>query len=180
MSYAVKKIDGGSDLIIPNVSGTKLVNAIRAALAAAGATSTIEVFDGLLGVVVAANVVTGSTDASANYVALDVLTIPSPAEGGIDIIIRVDTVDGGTGAITAFTVTQEGTGFVTDTDLAATGGSGTGATFDVTADDTDAVSIGKVSCTANLSDQLDICVQTKNGTSVRVTGASAKGYLYFE
>lgn len=177
MSNAVKMVAGGSDLVISNDEGTKRTEAVRIALAAAGATSTAEVFDGLLGVVVAADVALNA--AGTDYEVDDEITIASPAEGGRDIIITVLTVDAG-GEILTFSVSQEGTGFVTDTGVAVTGGSGNDdATFDVTADDTGAVSIGKISGIANTHDALEVGVATKNGASFRVTGASAKGYLYF-
>lgn len=69
--------------------------------------------------------------AGANYVAGDVLNVVqvAPAETGCHVV--VDTVDGN-GAITSFHMTAQGTAYVVANGLATTGGTGAGATFDVT------------------------------------------------
>lgn len=151
-----------------------------ALLAAAGATSTLEIFDGSLGLVAAADVALNAP--GTDYEVDDILTIASPvsaANGGQDIKVKVLTVDTG-GEILTFEVIQEGVGFDTDTGAAVTGGSGNNdATFDVTADDTQAVSIAKLSAVANTTADLSRCIFARSGhLTVEVTGASAKGYLY--
>lgn len=173
MASAPKKIDGGADLVLPVRNST--LNTFG--IAAAAATSTIEVFDGALGVIDDTDVSIGA--AGTLYEVGDQLSIASPA-GGTPLILEVATVDTG-GEILTFTLVQEGTGFVADTGLAATGGAGSGAEFDVdTVDDTQATSIGKISCVANTSRYDHICVPTTKGISVRVTGSSAQGYVYYE
>lgn len=174
MATASKQI-GAGDIILP--VRDSIVEGI--ALCAAAATSTLEVFDGALGVVDAAGDISIAA-AGTGYEVGDQITIASPATGGTPIIIEAATVDTG-GELLTFTLVQAGTGFVADTGVASTGGTGSGATFDIdTPDDTQAVSIGKLSCVANTSDASHPCVHTNKGISMRVTGASAKGYLYYK
>lgn len=145
-------------------------------LAAAGATSTIEVFDGEIGVVDATGDVSVSAGGSGYQVG-DLLTI-TPANGGTPAVFQVATLS--TTAVATVTLVTAGSGFtVGATHATTTNGAGTNATLDIgTADDTLAESIGKISQTANLSDHVPVCVQTNRGLSARVTGASAKGYVY--
>jgi hypothetical protein len=173
MATAAKLITAGDAILFTRKAIVK-----GFALAAAAATSTLEVFEGIIGVVSAAGVSlnAGGTD----YAEDDILTIASPAEGGTDIQIKVLTVDG-SGVIQTFEVIQEGTGFTDDTGVAVTGGSGNDdATFDIDASDAGATSIGKLSVTANLSDSQGACIDTSKGVSVRVSGTGAQGYVYYE
>lgn len=147
-------------------------------LAAAAATSTIEIFDGEIGVVDATGDVSVNA-AGVDYEVGDQLTI-TPVNGGTPAVFEVATVDSG-GEVLTVTLVTAGSGFTagveyaTATDSAA----GTGATLDVdTVDDTLAESIGKLSATANLADNHQMCVLTTRGLSARVTGASAVGYVY--
>ncbi len=70
----------------------------------------------------------GTTDASLGYTALDVLTVSgyklAPAT------VRVDTVDG-SGTILTATLLTAGSGYAVGLDAAVTGGTGAGATFDI-------------------------------------------------
>lgn len=146
------------------------------ALAAAAATSTIEVFDGEIGVVDDAGDVSVSAGGSG-YVVGDQLTI-TPSNGGTPAIFEVATV--GTDDVATVTLVQAGSGFTAGATYATTtDGAGTGATLDTdTVDDTLADSIGKISCVANTSDDQQPCAYVREALSARVTGASAKGYLY--
>lgn len=164
-------------LVLPR-DGNQEVAAI--ALAAAGATSTIEVFEGEVGVVDATADVTVST-AGVDYEVGDLITI-TPTNGGEPAVFEVATVDTG-GEILTVTLSSAGSGFrtagvhSTTTDSVA----GAGAELTIAAvDDTIAVSIGKISCVANTSDCHAICAKAQDGISVLVTGASAKGYLYYK
>jgi len=180
MSYAnnqVEVVAGGSILVLDNQSGTRLREIERIALCAAAATSTVEVFDGAIGVVDAV----GDTSigaAGTNYEVGDTITL-DPGNGGTPLILTVATVDTG-GEVLTYTVTQVGTGLATGNLQATTTDSTAGANFTLDIDTvTDTgTSKGKISCVANTSEEQSICYQAKGVVSVRVTGASAKGYLY--
>ena len=70
----------------------------------------------------------GTTDASLGYTALDVLTVSGDALA--PATVRVDTVDG-SGTILTATLLTPGSGYAVGLDVAVTGGTGTGATFDI-------------------------------------------------
>lgn len=180
MSYAnnqVEVVAGGAMLILPNESGSRLRELERIALCAAGATSTIEVFDGAIGVVDAV----GDTSigaAGTNYEVGDLITL-DPGNGGTPLILEVATVDTG-GEVLTYTISQVGTGLATGNLQATTTNSVAGADFTIDIDTvTDTgTSKGKISCVANTSDEMSVCAQAKDVVSIRVTGASATGYLY--
>lgn len=144
------------------------------ALCAAAATSTLEVFEGLIGTIATAAIGAGGT----GYTALDVLTL-AQAGGGTQATVRVDTVDG-SGVITAITVLTGGSGYVAASTYATTGGTGTSGTITASTVSDAGVSKGKISCVANTSKQICLDALLVEGVSVRITGASAKGYLYHE
>lgn len=150
------------------------------ALAAAAATSTIELFDGEIGVVdEVADTSIGA--AGTNYEIGDLITL-DPGNGGTPLILEVATVDTG-GEVLTYTISQIGTGLAVGNLQATTTDSVAGADFtlDIDAiDDTGAVSVGKISCVANTSDSQNPCANVDTRLSVRVTGASAKGYVYHE
>lgn len=173
MASAAKKITTAG-LIMP--VRTSILKAIS--LCAAAATSTIEVFEGLWGRVDAvASVVLNA--GGSGYAVNDLITIASPAAGGQSIILKVLTLS--TTAVATYSLQQTGTGFTTTTGATSTSsGSGTGATFDITASDSQATSIAKLSCVANTSQPQDLCVETSAGISAKVTGSSAQGYIYYE
>lgn len=164
-------------LVLSNESGNRLREIERIALCAAAATSTIEVFDGAIGVVDAV----GDTSigaAGTGYEVGDLITL-DPGNGGTPLILEVATVDTG-GEVLTYTISQVGTGLATGNLQATTTNSALGADFTLDIDTvTDTgVSKGKISCVANTSEEQEICYQAKDVVSVRVTGASAKGYLY--
>lgn len=149
-----------------------------AALAAAGATSTIEIFDGVIGIVDAV----GDTSigaAGTGYEVGDLITL-TPASGGTPLIIEVATV-GGAGEVSTYTISQVGTGHVVGNTQATTTNSVAGADFtldiDVVTDTGE--SVVKLTAVANTFAEWQGCVLSKNGISLRVTGASAQGYLYY-
>lgn len=150
------------------------------ALAAAAATSTIELFDGEIGVVdEVADTSIGA--AGTNYEVGDLITL-DPGNGGTPLILEVATVDTG-GEVLTYTISQVGTGLAVGNTQATTTDSVAGADFtiDIDAiDDTGATSVGKISCVANTSDSQEPCVNVDTRLSVRVTGTSAVGYVYHE
>lgn len=170
MANALKQLTVDQSLIV--IARNTIVKSF--ALCAAAATSTLELFHGTIGTI--ATKAIGA--AGSAYTALDVVTLVQ-AGGGVQATMRIDTVDG-SGDVTAFTILNGGTGYVAGSTYATTGGTGTG--FTVTASSvTDAgVSMGKLSVTANLSDERCLDVLFTNGVSLRITGASAKGYLLYE
>lgn len=179
MSYAnnqVELVAGGAMLVLPATNG-RLRDILRIAVTAAAATSTIEVFDGAIGVVDAV----GDTSigaAGTNYEVGDLITL-DPGNGGTPLILEVATVDAG-GEVLTYTISQVGTGLATGNTQATTTNSVAGADFTIdidTVSDT-GVSKGKVSVVANTTQELEICHQASDEVSVRVTGASAQGYLY--
>ena len=163
-SFSVRRAEGG------NIQLHGLL------ITAAAATSVIEAFDGEIGVVDAAGEISVGAGGTGYQVG-DQLTIPSPDVNGVDIIIEVATLTGS--AVATFTLVQAGSGFTNGATIAATGGNGSGATFDIDTATDPGTSIAKLSATANLSDGLYQCILVKSGVlSVRVTGASAQGYLF--
>lgn len=153
------------------------INLNGIAITAAAATSTIEVFEGEIGVVDDAGELSINA-AGTGYSVGDNLTIPTPDPNGTDLIIEVATV-GGSGEVLTFTLVQAGTGFRNGDTIASTGGGGSGATFDIDTATNPGTSIIKLSTIANLSEQSQQCILVKGGVlSVLVTGASAQGYLY--
>lgn len=164
-----------SDVLVIQRSNIEVCGVV---LTAAAATSTIEVFDGEVGVVDATGDVSVSA-AGTNYEVGDLLTI-TPTNGGTPAVFEVATVDTG-GEVLTVTLVTAGSGFVTGATHATTTDSvaGSGCTLDTdTVDDTLATSIGKISCVANTTGFIEPEVLTINGLSVRVSGASAKGYVY--
>ena len=148
------------------------------ALAAAAATSTIEVFEGEIGVVDATGDVSVS-DGGTGYEVGDLLTI-TPTNGGTPAVYEVATLT--VTAVATVTLVTAGSGFVSGgTYETTTDGAGTDATLDTdTVDNTLATSLGKISCVANTSEVQHLCTLAKDGISALVTGASAKGYLYYK
>ena len=176
MSYATSpSLMAVGDTIFP----ARKMKVSSFALAAAGATSTIELFDGLIGVVdEVADTSIGA--AGTNYEVGDLITLASA--GGTDLILEVATVDTG-GEVLTYTISQVGTGLAVGNTQATTTNSVAGADFTIdidAVDDTGAVSVGKISCVANTSDSQNPCAVIDEQLSVRVTGASAKGYVYHE
>lgn len=145
-------------------------------LCAAAATSTLELFDGTIGSIATTALGVGGTGYAAN----DLFSLVQ-AGGGVVATGRVDTV--GAGIVTAFTILTTGTGYVAGTTYATvhTSGSGNdGLTVTVSTITDAGTSIGKISATANLSELQEIEALTINGLSARISGASAKGYIYVE
>ena len=180
MSYAnnqVELIAGGAMLVLPNLSGSRLRDILRIAVAAAAATSTIEVFEGEIGVVDAVGE-TSIGAAGTNYEVGDLITL-DPGNGGTPLILEVATVDTG-GEVLTYTISQAGSGLTAGNTQATTTDSTAGADFtlDIDTPSDEGTSKGKVSCIANTAEDLDICYQSEEAVSVRVTGASAQGYLF--
>lgn len=92
----------------------------------------------MLGTRITSGIITAITlnAAGGSYVANDVLTI---ATGRVNAKITVNTVT--TGAIATFTLTSGGSGYSTGTGVAVTGGTGTGATFNITTIATQDISV---------------------------------------
>ena len=148
---------------------------------AASSTSTIEIFDGEIGVVDATGDVSVSA-AGTNYEVGDLLTI-TPTNGGTPAVFTVATIDTG-GEVLTVTLTTPGSGFITGATHATTTDSTAGADCTLDTDTIDnainATSKGKISCVANTSDAQSPDLLTVEGISVLMTGASAVGYLYHE
>lgn len=163
-----------TDVMVIQREGITEVESIS--LAAAAATSTIELFEGEIGVVDETGDVSVSAGGSG-YVVGDLLTI-TPTNGGTPAVFEVATV--GTDDVATVTLVEAGSGFVSGgTYETTTDGSGTGATLDTdTVDDTIAHSLGKISCVANTSNLHEICAKAQGGISALVTGSSAVGYVY--
>lgn len=170
MATRVKLITVDQSLII-GVKNT-IIKAI--ALCAAAVTSTLEIFEGAIGAI--ATIAVG--DAGTGYTALDEITLVQ-AGGGVQATVRVDTVDAG-GEILTVTLLTGGSGYVAGSTYATTGGTGTGGTITASTVSDAGVSKGKLSVTANLSDELIMDTLFTDGVSLRITGSAAKGYLYYE
>lgn len=158
--------------------GVKNVIVKGIALCAAAATSTLEIFEGSIGTIATKAIAAGGT----LYAVGDTITLVQ-AGGGVQAVFTVATVDAPeTGVITGLTLVTGGTGYVAGTTYATTTNSvaGTGCTVTASTVSDSGTSKGKISVTANLSEDLDMCTLFSEGVSLRITGASAKGYLYHE
>lgn len=143
-------------------------------LIAAGANSILEVFEGAFGKI--ATIAVGA--AGTGYTALDVLTL-AQANGGIQATVRVNTV-GGSGEVLTVTLLTAGTGYVAGSTYATTGGTGSGAT--ITASTVSETPIGVLKAPATTQRELIFGknkISTAQGISVKLTGASAEAYLYY-
>lgn len=163
-------------------SSTSLVlsarnNVVKAfSLCAAAATSTLELFDGTIGSIATSALGAGGTGYAAN----DTFHLVQ-AGGGVVATGRVDTV--AVGVVTAYTILTTGTGYVAGTTYATVKDSGSGnndLTITVSTITDAGTSIGKISVTANLSELQEIETLVTTGLSARISGTSAKGYIYFE
>lgn len=140
-------------------------------LCAAAATSTLELFDGTIGSL--ATIAIGA--AGTGYTAGDIVTLVT-AGGGVAATVSVTTAPAG--VPDAVALVSAGTGYVAASTYATTGGTGTGLTITASTITDAGVSIGKISVVANESKIQKICALTINGLSARISGSSAKGYIY--
>lgn len=143
-------------------------------LIAAGAAATLEVFEGAFGKI--ATIAVGA--AGTGYTALDVLTL-AQANGGVQATVRVDTIGGG-GEVLTVTLLTAGTGYIAGSTYATTGGTGANAT--ITASTVTETPLGVLKCPVNDSREMVFKksgISTSLGISVRLTGAGAGGYLYY-
>ncbi len=169
---------------LPITASTSLLLSVRNtcvkafAIVAAAATSVLEVFDGTFGTIATAAVGDGGT----LYAVGDTITVIQVG-GGVQAVFTVATVDAPeTGVITGLTLVSGGTGYAAGATHATTTDSvaGSGATVTVSTITDEGTLIGKLSATANTGDaSYPDCLTTK-GVSVRITGASATGFLYHE
>lgn len=147
------------------------------ALAAAAATAVLEIFDGTIGTIATTALGVGGTGYSVN----DLFHLVQ-AGGGVIATGKVDTV--GSGIVTAFTILTFGTGYVAGTTYATVKDSGSGndgLTVTVSTITDAGTSVAKLQAVANeTSNPLELDLLVTNGVSVRISGASAKGYLYYE
>lgn len=140
-------------------------------LCAAAATSTLELFDGTIGTIATAAIGAAGT----GYTAGDTVTLVA-AGGGVQATFLVATEIAGVPQ--TLTLVSGGTGYVASSTYATTGGTGTGLTITASTITDAGTSIGKISLVANDSDIQEICALTINGLSARISGSSAKGYIY--
>lgn len=166
-------VSANTALLLP-VRNTELESV---ALCAGSDAATMEVFDGTFGT--AATIAIG--DGGTGYEVGDVLTLVS-ASGGVQAVVAVATVDG-SGVVTGVTLTSGGTGYVAGSTYATTTDSvaGVGATITVSTVTNAGASIAKLACAANTSaPPVKPCVLSTNGISVKLTGTSPKGHIYYE
>lgn len=167
----VKTVTADTTLVVPDVD----VRVEQLALCAAGATSTVEIFDGTIGTIATTALGVGG----ASYAVNDLFHLVQ-SEGGVVATGRVDTVLAG--VVLTFTILTFGTGYVAGTTYATVHDSGVGndaLTVTVSTITDAGVSIGKLSCLTNTSDTALVCAVARNGVSVRITGTSAKAYIYY-
>lgn len=181
----------------------------------AQATYTVATTDGLVGEILTAALNAGGT----GYTVGDVLTLEQVG-GGVQATVEVDTE--AAGVITAITLLTGGSGYIVDTGLTVTGGTGSGATIDastvavgeiatvtlvsggsgyvagstyattssgagadatITASTaTDAgTSIAKMTAFPTDDSHMNFAfpLTVDNGVSVRLSGGTAKGYIYY-
>lgn len=147
------------------------------ALAAAAATSVLEIFDGTIGTIATTALGVGGTGYAAN----DLFHLVQ-AGGGVVATGKVDTV--AVGVVATYTILTLGTGYVAGTTYATVHDSGAGnddLTITVSTITDAGTSVAKLQAVANESAApLDCEILTTNGISARISGASAKGHLVYE
>lgn len=143
------------------------------ALCAAAATSTLEIFEGAIGTIATAAIGAAGT----GYTQGDTITLVQ-AGGGVQAVFTVATEIAGVPQ--TLTLVSGGTGYVASSTYATTGGTGTGLTITASTVTDAGTSRGKISCVANTSQELELCTLFTDIVSLRITGSSAKGYMYHE
>lgn len=149
------------------------------ALCAAAANSVLEVFDGTFG-----SVATAALGAAGSGYAVNDLFHLVQAGGGVVATGKVLTLSGS--AVATFSILTPGTGYAAGTTYATVHDSGSGndaLTITVSTITDNGTLIGKLAAVPNESAppcEFDCGVLTTNGISVRISGSSAKGHLYYE
>ena len=151
-----------------------------AALCAAGAAATLELFDGTIGTIATTALGVGGTGYAVN----DLFHLVQ-AGGGVVATGKVTGVS--TGVVTTFSILTTGTGYVAGVTYATVHDSGSGddaLTVTVSTITDAGTSVAKLATAANTSanayefDSPGLLI--KNGLSARITGSSAAGYVYTE
>lgn len=173
-----KLITASTSLIIATTGNLRLR---VAALCAAAAASTLELFDGTIGTIATTALGVGGTGYATN----DLFHLVQ-AGGGVVATGRV--TGNSAGVVTTFTILTTGTGYVAGVTYGTvhTSGSGDDALTITVSTITDAgTSIARLACAANTSAnpaEFDApgCIIKNGGISARITGSAAQGYIYTE